>query len=128
MATLLSHPPTRRARHAETAPSVASLKQRWRQAIIVCGLPIKQRFDLVVMLEHAGGFNGCLSIAAAPTWAILAGVLRQRAGAYDFDRDWLVQAEADAERRWIERHSAKPMRATCQPATTAVTEPVQAQQ
>jgi hypothetical protein len=120
MQTLLSPSPTRRSRIAESAPSIASLKQRWRRAIIDCRLPIRQRFDLIVMLEHAGGFGGTLSVGAAPTWAVLAGVLHQREGAYEFSPDWLVTAETDAERRWLERHAparlSAPMRSTREPA------------
>jgi hypothetical protein len=128
MPALLSHPPTSRAADTDAPPSVASLKQRWRRAVISSGLPVRRRFDLIVLLEHAGGFGGTLSIGEAPTWAVLAGVLRQRDGSYEFDRAWLVQAEADAERRWIERHRADPMRSTRQPAMPTSTEPATAQQ
>jgi hypothetical protein len=128
MQTLLSPSPTRRSRIAESAPSIASLKQRWRRAIIDCRLPIRQRFDLIVMLEYAGGFCGTLSVGEVPTWALVAGVLRQREGAYEFSLDWLVTAEADAEQRWIGRHRADPMRSTRQPAVPVTTEPAPAQQ
>jgi hypothetical protein len=132
MATLLSHPPIRRARHAETVPSVASLKCRWRRGVIDCRLPIRQRFELIVLLERAGGFDGRLSIAAAPSWAIDAGILRDSRGPYEFDMDWLASEEGAAERRWLEQHGAKrlptrPMRSRRQTAEPAAIEPAGAQ-
>ena len=125
---LLSPPLTRCAADTDAPPSVASLKQRWRRAVIDCRLPIRHRFEIIVLLEHAGGFGGTLSIGEAPTWAIQTGVLRQQDGTYEFDRAWLVQAEADAEQRWLERHRADPMRSTRQPAMPTSTEPATAQQ
>jgi len=111
MQTLLSTSPARRARLPESAPSIAQTKQRWRRAIIDARLPIRRRFELLALLEYAGGFNGHIAIGEAPTWALAEGFLVDRRGSFEFDHLWLLAEEASAEARWLERHGA-PMRST----------------
>jgi len=126
MPHLLSPSPTRRSRIAESPRSIASLKQRWRRAVIDCRLPIRRRFELIAMLEFVGGFNGVIAIGDAPGWAVEGGILIDRRGSYEFDRLWLLAAEAEAEVRWIDGRAASrlsaPMKSTREAAMTAAAE------
>jgi hypothetical protein len=83
-----------------TSP-VAAIKKRWRRVLIECELSIKQRFELIAMVERARAFNGRIIVSEAPPWALKAGVLRRHDAAYEFSMDWLRREDKKAERRFL---------------------------
>jgi len=83
-----------------TSP-VAATKKRWRRVLIECELTIKQRFELIAMVERAHTFNGRVIVSEAPPWALKAGVLRRHDAAYEFNMDWMRREDKKAERRFL---------------------------